>query len=114
MVARRGDIWWASLPEPAGSEPGYRRPVLVVQATPVTESLIRTVIIVTITSNTALATAPGNILLARNDSGLRRESVINVSQVATIDKSFLTDRIRALSPRIMERVDAGLKLLLAL
>ena len=114
MVARRGDLFWGSLPEAAGSEPGYRRPVLVVQATPVNESVIRTVIVVTVTSNTALAAAPGNVLLARHDSGLRHESVINVSQVATLDKRFLTDRIRALSPRIMERVDAGLKLLLAL
>ena len=114
MVARRGDIWWASLPEPKGSEPGYRRPVVIVQATAVNSSLIRTIMVVTISSNTALADAPGNILLAPHESGLRKPSVVNVSQVATIDKSLLTTRVRSLAPRIMSRVDDGLRMLLEL
>ena len=92
MVVRRGDIWWASLPEPTGSEPGYRRPVVIVQADAYNRSRLATVVGVILTSNLSLAQAPGNVLLRRQITGLPRDSVANVSQIVTLDKSFLTER----------------------
>jgi len=110
----RGEIWWASLPSPRGSEPGYRRPVLIVQSDAFNESKIATVVAASITSNLALAAAPGNVPLSRRVSGLPRPSVVNVSQVTTLDKSMLRDRVRALSATTMDSVDEGLRLVLAL
>lgn len=114
MVIRRGDVWWANLPEPVGSMPGYRRPVLIVQADPFNRSRINTVLAVVITSNTALARAPGNVLLKPEASGLERESVANVSQVVTLDKTFLTEYVAGLPPAVMSQVEAGLRMVLAL
>jgi len=111
---RRGEIWWASLPEPQGSGPGFRRPVLVIQSNPFNESRIRTVIVAVITSNLRLADAPGNVLLSAGESRLPRDSVINVSQILTIDNPFLTEWIWMLPAGIMERIAAGLKLALDL
>jgi mRNA interferase MazF len=111
---RRGDIWWADLPEPRGSEPGFRRPVLVVQANPFNESRIRTVLVAAITGNLALANAPGNVLLPRRASGLRDESVINVSQLVAVDRSYLVDRVGKVSHRIQALVEDGLRLVLEL
>jgi mRNA interferase MazF len=114
MVMRRGEIWWADLPDPDGSAPGSRRPVLIVQANEFNASRISTVVVTVITSNLKLAEAPGNILLARKTSKLPLESVINVSQVVTLDKSFLTKRVHTLSADMMQRVGDGLRLVLAL
>ena len=114
MVIRRGEVWWASLPEPAGSEPGYRRPVVIIQSNDFNESRIKTVIAVAITTNLRLAGAPGNVALSRKESGLRKDSVANVSQVVTIDKQLLTERERMLPPHLFQRVEAGLKLVLHL
>jgi mRNA interferase MazF len=111
---RRGEVWWASLPSPTGSGPGFRRPVLVVQADSFNASSIRTVLVAVITSNTALAAAPGNVRLGRKHSRLARSSVVNVSQVATLDRSLLTERVTNLPRRLMAAVDAGLKLALDL
>jgi mRNA interferase MazF len=111
---RRGEIWWASLTEPQGSGPGFRRPVVVVQSNPFNESRIRTVIVAVITSNLRLSDAPGNVLLGTRESRLPRDSVINVSQILTIDKAFLTERVCILPAEIMGRIDAGLKLALDL
>ena len=111
---QRREIWWASLPRPSGSAPGFRRPVLVIQSDPFNESRISTVVVAVVTSNLRLADAPGNILLEKSDSGLPRDSVINVSQILTIDKSFLTERVSQLPREIMARVEAGLKLALGL
>lgn len=111
---RRGDIWWADLPEPVGSGPGYRRPVLVVQANPFTLSRIRTVVVAVITKNTALAKAPGNVPLPARDSGLPLDSVVNVSQLITLDKTLLAEYVGALPPPLMARVDAGLRLVMGL
>jgi mRNA interferase MazF len=108
----RGEIWWADLPNPVGSEPVYRRPVLVVQDDVFTQSRINTVIVVIITSNLKLAEAPGNVLLPRIASGLPRESVINVSQILTVDKTFLTERIGSLSKSLQDEVDEGLRMVL--
>lgn len=111
---KRGEIWWANLPNPVGSGPGYKRPVLVVQANPFNASRIATVIVVTITSNLALADAPGNVRIAKSDSGLSQPSVVNVSQLITLDRSILSSKIKMLSGAVMEKVNAGLRLVLAL
>ena len=114
MVIQRGEIWWASLPEPVGSEPGYRRPVLIVQSNDFNRSRIATVIAVVITSNTKLAQAPGNVFLPQKLTGLSKDSVANISQVVTVDKSFLTERVGTLPPNIFEQVEKGLRLVLRL
>jgi len=113
-VIRRGEIWWANLPDPSGSEPGYRRPVLIVQFDDFNRSLIATIIAVVITSNMRLARAPGNVLLPKKATGLSKDSVANVSQVITIDKDFLTERIAVLSSYLLEQVRDGLRLVLSL
>jgi len=111
---RRGEVWWASLRPPTGSSPGYRGPILVIQSNEFNESRIRTVIVAVITSNLRLAEAPGNVLCRKRDSGLPRDSVINVSQVLTVDKSFLTERIGLLPARVLRHVEEGLKLVMNL
>jgi mRNA interferase MazF len=113
-VIRRGDIWWANFSSPRGSGPGYRRPVLVVQANAFNESRIQTVIAAVISSNVDLAAAPGNVLLGRRDSKLPRESVVNVSQLVTLNKSFLTERVGRLSDRHLYAVAEGLRLALSI
>src|SRR5215472_15222724 len=109
---KRGELWWASLPAPAGSGPGMRRPVLVVQSNPFNYSRISTVVVAVVTSNLALAAAPGNVRLSKSDSGLTKPSVINVSQLITVDRSFLAKRVRALPADAMRQVDSGLRLVL--
>ena len=111
---QRGDIWWASLPEPPASMPSYRRPVLIVQADPFTWSRINTVIVVVLTANIGLAAAPGNVTLSAHSTGLPKDSVANVSQVITVDKSLLTEQVGILSAKMMKRVDNGLRLVLSL
>lgn len=111
---QRGEIWWASLPDPRGSEPGFRRPVLVVQSDAFNRSRIQTVVVAAITSNTALAEAPGNVLLSRRTSGLPKRSVVNVSQVLTLDRAMLTKPVRTLPKRDMAAVESGLRLVLGL
>ena len=111
---KRGEIWWATLPPPSGSGPGFRRPVLVIQSNPFNDSRISTAIIAVITSNLALADAPGNVRTAKAESGLSKHSVVNVSQILTIDKALLTDRVQPLSAELMQRVDNGLRLVLDL
>lgn len=110
----RGEIWWASLPEPTGSMAGYRRPVAIIQADAFNHSRINTVLVAVITSNVQLAQAPGNVLLATERSGLPRESVINVSQIITVDKSFLTEQVGSLTSRQMHQLENGLRLVLSL
>ncbi len=111
---KRGEIWWASLPSPIGSGPGYKRPVLVVQANAFNASRIATVIVATITSNLSLADAPGNVRVAKSDSGLPQPSVVNVSQLITLDRFILSSRVKALSGAVMEKIDSGLMLVLDL
>jgi len=111
---KRGEIWWAELPGPAGSGPGYKRPVLIVQSNPFNASRIATVVVAVITSNLALAEAPGNVRIAKSDSGLPQPSVVNVSQLITLDRSVLTRKVKALAGAAMDKVDAGLKLVLGL
>ncbi len=111
---QRGEIWWASLPEPTGSGPGYRRPVLVIQADDFNRSRIATVIVLVVTSNVKLALAPGNVLLSRRATGLPQDSVANVSQLVTIDKRLLTEPAGILPPKLLSQIEAGLRLVLAL
>ena len=112
---RRGEIWWASLPPPAGrSSLGFRRPVLVIQANPFNESRIGTVIIAAVTSNLALAEARGHLRLGAADSGLMRPSVANASLLLTVDRKWLTERGRPLPAEAMRRVDDRLRMALAL
>ena len=89
----QGDIWWAELPEPVGSAPGFRRPVVVVQGNPLNRSRIATVVCVPLTSNLTWADAPGNTRLSAKETGLPKDSVANASQIITIDKTFLTERV---------------------
>ena len=114
MVIKRGQIWWAELPEPVGSGTGYRRPLLIIQSNDFNKSKINTIIAAVITSNIRLSAAPGNILLSTQKSKLPKESVINVSQLITIDKSFLTEKVNTLSNLIMANVDEGVRLVLQL
>ena len=114
MVIHRGDIWWADLPEPHGSGPGYRRPVLVVQNDQFTDSAIKTIVVAAITGNIRISKAKGNVLLSPQQSGLPKESVVNVSQLLTIDKSVLIDHVSALSDTKIEQVDKGIRLVLSL
>jgi mRNA interferase MazF len=111
-VVARGEIWWADLPEPAGSGPGWRRPVLVVQHDAFNRSRIATVVAVALTGNLRLLDAPGNVLVPARLSGLPRDSVANVSQVVTLDRSLLTERAGALPRAVMTQVGAGLRLVL--
>ena len=111
---QRGEIWWANLPEPAGSAPGYRRPVLVLQSDDFTRSRIQTVIVIVLTTNLRLAEAPGNVLVMAGDTGLPKDSVVNVSQIVTVDKSFLTERVRRLDVPIMFLVEDGVRTVLGL
>ena len=110
----RGEIWWASLGEPEGSGPGYRRPVLIVQSDEFNRSRISTVIVAVLTSNIALAQAPGNVLIRARQAGLAKDSVVNVSQVITVDKHRLTEKIKKVEPSTMAEVDNGLRLVLTI
>lgn len=110
----RGEIWWADLPEPRRSEPGFRRPVLVIQAGSFNRSCIQTVIVAVISGNLLLAEAPGNVFLPARATGLPRDSVVNVSQLLTLDRLFLSEQVGALPPRLQAAVDAGLRLVLEL
>ena len=111
---KRGEVWWADLAVPRGSEPGKRRPVVIVQADPLTRSKLQTVMVVPITTNLKRGTAPGNVLLSRAHSRLPVESVALACAVMTIDKVFLTEQVATLPAATLARVDAGLELTLGL
>lgn len=112
MVVERGQIWWADLGAPEGSEPGFRRPMLVVQSDAFNRSRIRTVIAVALTSNLRLVEAPGNVLVPAKASGLAKDSVANVSQVVTLDKDFLAELAGRIRGSLLADIDAGLRLVL--
>ncbi len=113
-AVRRGEIWWADLGRPRGSAPGLRRPVLVVQSDDFNRSRIRTVVVAALTTNMALAAAPGNVTCRARATGLPHPSVVDVSQIAAVDRSALIERSGALTPGLMAQVDDGLKLVLGL
>jgi mRNA interferase MazF len=111
---RRGEVWWASLPDPDGSGPGYRRPVLIVSANEFNDSAIATVVIAALTSNLRLAGAPGNVRLRRGEGGAPKASIVNVSRLYTVDRSRLTARLGSIPGARLLNVDAGLRLALGL
>ena len=104
----QGDVWWADLGEPVGSEPGFRRPIIVVQGDSFNRSALRTVVAVPLTSNLRWAAAPGNVRLAARSTGLPRDSVANVSQLVALDRSILIERVGRLSSSKLELVLAGI------
>jgi len=110
----RGDIRWALLPDPVASEPGYRRPVVIIQSNTFNRSRIRTVVAAVVTSNLRLAEAPGNVFLPASVSGLPKDSVVNVSQIITVDREFLKEPCGRVSARVMKAIDEGLRLVLSL
>ena len=114
MVIQRGEIWWAELREPAGSGPGYRRPLVIIQSNDFNKSRIHTIIAVVLTTNLRLADSPGNVMLAKKTTGLPKDSVANVSQVVTIDRYFLAECSGSLPAGTMKLIDDGLRLVLSL
>jgi len=111
---KRGEVWWAELPDPTASEPGFRRPVLILQSNLFNRSRIKTVLVAAITSNMKLAAAPGNVSLSKRSANLGRESVVNISQIVTLDKSFLRERVGKLQDPKLREVEEGVRLILAL
>lgn len=112
MVISQGEIWWADVPAPTGSGPGFRRPVVVVQGDALNRSRIATVVCAPLTSNLRWADAPGNVLLASRITGLSRDSVANVSQIVALDKLLLTERAGKLSAAKLELVLSGIDVVL--
>src|SRR6266851_4250412 len=108
MVISQGEIWWADLPNPTGSGPGFRRPVVVLQADPLNRSRISTVVCVPLTSNLKWGNAPGNVSLLAKLTGLPKDSVANVSQIVTLDKLLLTDRAGKLPRAKLELLCSGI------
>jgi mRNA interferase MazF len=113
-VIRRGELYWAQLRPPAGSEPGYRRPVLVLQIDALNRSRIATVLVAVVTRNLRLGEARGNVALAAGEGGLPDASVVNVSQLVTLDRGVIGDRLGALAPQRLAEVEAGVRLVLGL
>ena len=108
MVIEQAEVWWADLEEPTGSEAGYRRPVVVVQGNALNRSRIGTVVCVPLTSNLKWANAPGNVLLSRDETGLSKDSVANVSLIVALDRQQLAERVRKLPPRRLQLILAGI------
>ena len=112
MVIGQGDVFWASLEEPIGSAPGFRRPVLIVQGDSFNASRIATTVVVPLTSNQRLAAAPGNVALPAATTGLTKDSVANVSQIVAIDRGLLTERVGRITAAQLDRIMAGIDLVL--
>lgn len=107
-MIRRGQVWWVDFGEPRGSEPGFRHPALVLQRDEVNASRLATVVVCVLTSNKALAAAPGNTLLPRRFTGLKKDSVANASQLATLNKSDLDELAGTVPRHLLEKVDEGI------
>ena len=112
MVIRQGDVFWVDLGEPSGSSPGYRHPHVVIQNNIFNKSRINTVVVCVITSNLKRAAAPGNVLLEKGEANLPKQSVVNVSQIFTVDKQDLAERIGTLSLQRIQQILAGINLVL--
>ena len=112
MVINQGDVYWVKLEEPSGSEPGYRHPHVVVQNNVFNQSRINTVVVCVLTSNLKRAEAPGNILLEKGEANLPKQSVVNISQIFTVDKQALDEKIGTLSRKRVRQILDGLDLLL--
>lgn len=114
MVIERGEIWWADLGEPRGSSPGFHRPIVIIQSNDFNQTKIKTLIGAVITSNLRLAEMPGNVRLPKNFHSLEKESVVNVTQLFTINKEDLLEYVETLSEQKMEQIDKGLRLVLSI
>ena len=114
VTPQRGEIWWADLGEPRGSGPGCRRPVLIVQADPFNRSNLATVIVLALTSNQKHAALPGNLYLPSEQTGLEKDSVVRVTQIAAVDKGWLDQYVARLPSHLMAQVDRSLSLVLGL
>jgi len=112
VAVSQGDIWWADLGDPTGSSPGDRRPVIVVQGNSLNRSRIATVVCVPLTSNLTWANAPGNVLIAAKESGLPKDSVANASQILSLDRGVLTERIGKLTGKLLHLVLSGIDVVL--
>lgn len=112
MVINQGDIYWVELGEPGGSEPGYRHPHVVVQNNLFNSSKIKTVVVCPLTSNLKRASSPGNLLLDKKESKLPKQSVVNVSQIFTVDKAQLEEYVGTLSTKRVREILAGVRLVL--
>ncbi len=110
----RGEIWWVDLGIPCGSEPGFKRPVLIIQDDSFNQSNISTVVSIAITSNLNLSEAPGNVLIGKKESSLSKDSVVNVSQIVTLDKERFIERVGKLKSSKINEVEVGLKLVTGL
>ena len=114
MVITRGSIWWHDLGEPRGSAPAHRRPVVVLQADSYNRSALKTCVVATITSKTAYAAHPGNVFLPASSSPLERDSVVNVTQITTIDRDALIKEVGGLPAYLLDEVDRGVRRVLGL
>ncbi|HYT74867.1 MAG TPA: type II toxin-antitoxin system PemK/MazF family toxin [Vicinamibacterales bacterium] len=112
MVISQGEVWWADVPPPIGSEPGFRRPVIVVQGDALNRSRIATVVCVPLTSNLKWADAPGNVVLKARATSLSKDSVANVSQIVALDRGFLTERVGKLAPAKVQLLLSGIDVVL--
>jgi mRNA interferase MazF len=112
VVINQGDIYWIGLGDPAGSGPGYRHPHVVVQNNVFNKSRVNTVVVCALTSNLKRAAAPGNVLLDKGEANLPKQSVVNISQLFTVDKRDLVEKIGTLSPRRVRQILAGILLLI--
>ena len=112
MVISQGHVYWADLPDPTGSGPGFRRPVIVVQGDALNRSRVRTVVCVPLTSNLAWADAPGNVLLPAKATGLPRDSVANASQIITLDRDLITEEVGKVAKRQLELILTGIDIIL--
>ena len=111
MVINQGDIFWIELEIPSGSSPGYRHPHVVIQNNLFNRSKINTVVVCALTSNLKRAKAPGNVLLSQDEANLKKESVVNVCQIITVDKADLVEKIGTLSPKRVRQILEGIRLL---
>jgi len=114
VVVSRGDVWWADLAEPRGSEPGARHPIVVLQSNAFNRSRLRTIVGIVLTSNTRLLAAPGNVLLTAKTTGRPKDSVANVTQYVTLDRDYLDERVGSVPAKVLTRVEDGVRLVLGL
>jgi mRNA interferase MazF len=112
LIIRQGDVFWVDLGEPGGSGPGFRHPYVVIQNNVFNASRLNTIVLCALTSNVQRAKAPGNVLLRKGEGNLPKDSVVNISQLITVDKSDLVEKIGSMSPKRMSQIIAGVKLLL--
>jgi mRNA interferase MazF len=110
----RGDIWWADFGIPFGSEPGFRRPVLIIQSDAFNKSKMNTTVIIPFTTNLVLENAPGNLLIEKEESGLSKDSIIVVSQIYAIDRHRLIEHVTTINRSIMNEVESGIKMVLGI